>query len=94
MHNSNLVVIFCINNTLFDNVYIVDDAIFSCLFYFDSTYSQFFPITSRTGALLVVGKDIDQQEFFSGFFKSVSSGMLRLNIHQVYSIGHWTINLR
>lgn len=44
--------------------------------------------------MLVVGKDIDQQEFFSGFFKSVSSGMLRLNMHQVYSIGHWTINLQ
>lgn len=38
------------------------------------TYSQFFPITSRTGAMLVVGKDIDQQEFFSGFFNSVTSG--------------------
>lgn len=38
------------------------------------TYSQFFPITSRTGAMLVVGKDIEQQEFFSGFFKSVASG--------------------
>lgn len=44
--------------------------------------------------MLVVGKDIDQQEFFSGFFKSVSSGMLRLNMHQVYSIGHWTIKLK
>lgn len=41
MYNSNLVVIvvFCINNIFFDNVYIVDDVIFLCLFYFDSIYS-------------------------------------------------------
>lgn len=83
MYNSNLVVVFCINNIFFDkqNVYIVDDVIFLCLFYFDSIYSQFFFIMFRIGVMLVVGKDIDQQEFFFGFFKSVLFGMLRFNMY-------------
>lgn len=50
-------------------------------FYSYSTYSQFFPITSRSGSLLIVCQSLQNQEFFSGYFKSVPSGMeIALNI--------------
>ncbi|XP_078324325.1 cubilin-like isoform X1 [Crassostrea virginica] len=39
-----------------------------------STYSQFFPITSRSGSLLIVCQSLQNQEFFSGYFKSVPAG--------------------
>ncbi|XP_062613995.1 cubilin-like [Saccostrea cucullata] len=38
------------------------------------TTDQFFPVTSRTGSLLIVAENFKNQEFFSGSFNSIPSG--------------------
>ncbi|XP_048775802.2 cubilin-like isoform X2 [Ostrea edulis] len=38
------------------------------------TYNQFFPITSRSESMLIVGENFQNQEFFSGYFISVPKG--------------------